>query len=139
VRRSLVVLGAAAAVLILSFFALFAAEGSGDVSDSGSLPALTTTTTTPTPTTVTTMVTLRAIDGSNGKAILVFVSVPNVVGLTFAQADTVLSAVGLGAGETSSASKPSGQTATGTILAQSPAAGSQAETDQVVQLTISGY
>jgi hypothetical protein len=138
VRRSLAILGAAAAVLVLSFLALFAAGGSGEVSGSGSLPALTTTTSAPTPTTVTTIVSLRAIDGSNGKATLVFVSVPNVIGMTFAQADTVLSAVGLGAGETNSARKPSGQTATGTILAQSPAAGSQAEIGQVVLLTISG-
>jgi hypothetical protein len=133
------VLGAAAAVLVVGFLALFAIGGSGDVSDTGSLPALTTTTTTPTPTTVTTIVALRGIDGRKGKATMVFVPVPNVVGMTLAQATAALSAVGLGAGEASSASKPSGQSATGTILDQSPAAGLQAETGQMIQLTISGY
>jgi len=133
------VLGAAAAVLVFGLLALFASGGGGDVSVSGSLPALTTTTTTPTPTTVTTIVALRAIDGSKGKATIVFVSVPNVVGMTLAQATAALSAVGLGAGETNPTSKPSGQSATGTVLAQSPAAGSQTQQNGMVQLTISGY
>jgi hypothetical protein len=131
--------GAAVAVFALGFLALFASGGSGDVSATGSVPALTTTTTTPTPTTVTTVVSLRGLDGSNGKATLVFVTVPNVVGLTLAQATVTLSAVGLVAGEASSAAKPLGQSATGTILAQSLAAGSQAEPGQVIPLTISGY
>jgi beta-lactam-binding protein with PASTA domain len=88
---------------------------------------------------VTTIVALRGIDGGKGKATMVFVSVPDVVGMTLAQATAALSAVGLGAGEASSAAKPSGQSATGTILAQSLTAGSQAEPGQIIQLTISGY
>ena len=89
-RRSLAVLGLAAILLALGFLGLFASGGSGDVSDTGSLPVLTTTTTTPTPTTVTTIVDLRAIDGSKGKATLVYISAPNVVGMTLAQADATL-------------------------------------------------
>jgi hypothetical protein len=139
VRRSLAVLGAAAAVLVFGFLALFAGGGSGDVSISGSLPALTTTTATPTPTTVTTIVTLRTLDGSKSKATIAFVTVPNVVGMTLAQATATLSAVGLGVGDANPTSKPSGQSATGTILGQSPAAGSQTPQDGMVQLTISGY
>jgi Kef-type K+ transport system membrane component KefB len=139
VRRSLAVLGTAAAVLVLGFLALFASGGSGDVSGPASLPALTTTTTTPTPTTVTTIVALRALDGREGTATIAFVTVPNVVGMTLAQATATLSAVGLGAGEPNPTSKPSGQSATGTILAQFPTAGSQAEHYGMVQLTISGY
>jgi hypothetical protein len=138
VRRSIAVLGAAAAVVALGLLALFASGGSGDVSATGSSPALTTTTTPPTRTTVTTIVSLKARDGRNGKAILVYVTVPNVVGMTLAQATAALSAVGLEAGEASSA-KPLGQSTTGTILAQSFAAGSQAEPGQVIPLTISGY
>jgi hypothetical protein len=125
-------------VLVLAFFALFSSAGSGGVSDTGSLPALTTTTTTPTPTTVTTIVSLRGLNGGSGKATLAFVTVPNVVGMTLAQAMAALSAVGLGAGE-ASASKPGGQSATGTILAQSSPAGSQAESGETILLTISGY
>src|SRR6202035_3820843 len=127
-RRSLAVLGVAAVVLALGFLGLFASGGSGDVSSTGSLPVLTTTTTTPTPTTVTTVVVLRTIDGSKGKATLVSVPTPNVVGMTLAQADATLGSLGLGIGEAMPSTKPSsGTSATGTILAQSPAAGSQIE------------
>lgn len=139
-RRSLAVLGVAAILLALGFLGLFASGGSGDVSGTGSLPVLTTTTTTPTPTTVTTIVALRTIDGSKGKATLVFISAPNVVGMTLAQADATLGSLDLGMGEASPTSKPSnGQSETGTILAQSPAAGSQVERSSDVQVTISGY
>jgi hypothetical protein len=139
-RRSLAVLGVAAVVLGLGFVGLFASGGSGDVSGTGSSPVLTTTTTTPTPTTVTTIVDLRAIDGSKDKATLVYITAPNVVGKTLAQADATLGSLGLGMGEASPTSKPSnGQSATGTILAQSPAAGSQIERGADVQVTISGY
>jgi hypothetical protein len=139
-RRSLVVLGVAAVVLALGFVGLFASGGSGDVSSTGSLPVLTTTTTTPTPSTVTTIVSLRAIDGSKGKATLVYITAPNVVGMTLAQADAILGSLGLGMGEASPRSQPSnGQSATGTILTQSPTAGSQIERGADVQVTISGY
>jgi hypothetical protein len=138
VRRSLAVLGAAAAALILSFLALFASGDSGVVSGAGSLPVLTTTTA-PTRTTVTTIVTLRGPAPGPKKLTIALVSVPNLVGMTLAQANATLGAVGLGVGETVSASKPSGQSATGTILAQSPVAGSQAQPGEFVQLTISGY
>jgi beta-lactam-binding protein with PASTA domain len=133
------VLGIAAAVLVLGFLALFASGGSGEVSGSGSLPALTTTTTRPTSTTVTTIVSLRALGAMTGKETLVFVTVPNVVGMTLGQANDVLGAVGLGAGDAYPASKPSGRSVTGTILGQSPAAGSKAETGQSIQVAISGY
>jgi hypothetical protein len=139
-RRSLAVLGIAAVVLALGFLGLFASGGSGDVSGGASLPALTTTTTTPTPTTVTTIVSLRGIDGSKGKATLVYITVPNVVGMTLAQANATLGSLNLGMGGASPTSKPaSGQSATGTILAQSPSAGSQIETGADVQVSISGY
>ena len=139
-RRSLAVLGVAAVVLALGFVGLFASGGNGDVSGTGSSPVLTTTTTTPTPTTVTTIVDLRAIDGSKDKATLVYITAPNVLGMTLAQPDATLGSLGLGMGEASPTSKPSnGQSATGTILAQSPAAGSQIERGADVQVTISGY
>jgi hypothetical protein len=80
----------------------------------------------------------EGLDGSKGKGTIAFVAVPNVVGMTLAQANAALSAVGLVAGGAGSA-KPSGQSATGTILAQSFAAGSLAEPGQVIPLTISGY
>ena len=66
-----------------AFSACSLAEGAV-ISWYGSLPALTTTTTTPTPTTVTTIVYLRAIDGSKGKTTLVYITVPNIVGMTLA-------------------------------------------------------
>jgi hypothetical protein len=138
--RSLAVLGVAAVVLAFGFLGLFASGGSGDVSGTGSLPVLTTTTTTPTPTTVTTIVALRTIDGSNGKATLVYITAPNVVGMTLAQADATLGSLGLGIGEASPTSKPSnGTSATGTILSQTPAAGSQIERGADIQVAISGY
>ena len=127
-------------MLVLGFLGLFASGGSGDISGTGSLPALTTTTTTPTPTTVTTIVYLRAIDGSKGKTTLVYITVPNIVGMTLAQADTTLGSLGLGIGGASPTSKAiSGQSETGTILAQSPSAGSKIESGADVQVSISGY
>jgi hypothetical protein len=102
------------------------------------LPA--TTTTYPTPTTETTIVALTGPRGVVHRTTLELVVVPNVVGMTLEQADPALSAAGLSAGEaTTSTSTPSGQSPTGTILAQEPAPGSQVSLDTVVQLNISGY
>ena len=126
-------------MLVLSFFALFAIGGSDNVSGTGALPVLTTTTTVPTPTTQTTIVNLIGPAPGPKRATLVFVTVPNVVGMTLAQADPVLAAVGLAAGSETPSVKTGGQSTTGTILAQSPVAGSKLEQDASVQLTISGY
>jgi PASTA domain len=130
----------AAIVLALGFLGLFASGGGSNVSGTGSLPVLTTTTTMPTPTTVTTIVYLQRIDGQRGKASIVYVTAPNVVGMTLAEADATLGSLGLGMGNASPTSTPpSGQSATGTILNQSPVAGSQIERGGDVQVTISGY
>lgn len=139
VRRSLIVLGTAAAVLILGFVALFAIGGSDDVSSTGASPALTTTTTTPTPTTQTTIVNLIGSALGPKRTTLVLVTVPNVVGMPLAQAALVLAAVGLTAGTETPANKTGGQSTTGTILGQSPAAGSKMEQGASVRLSISGY
>jgi len=140
VRRSLIVLGIAAAVLILGFVSLFATGGSGTPQSTGALPTLPASTTYPTPTTETTIVVLTGPHGGDHRATLELVVVPNVVGLTLEQADPALSAAGLSAGgTTTSTSTPSGQSPTGTILAQQPAPGSKVSVDTVVQLNISGY
>jgi beta-lactam-binding protein with PASTA domain len=141
VRRSLIVLGTAAAVLTLGFVSLFATGGSGNPKTTGALPTLPATTTTyPTPTTETTIVVLTGPRGGDHRTTLELVVVPNVVGMTLEQADPMLSATGLSAGgATTSTSTPSGQSPTGTILAQEPAPGSQVSLDTVIQLNISGY
>jgi hypothetical protein len=87
-RRSLIVLGTAAAVLILGFVSLFATGGSGNPQSTGALPALPATTTTyPTPTTETTIVALTGPRGVVHRTTLELVVVPNVVGMTLEQAD----------------------------------------------------
>jgi hypothetical protein len=141
VRRSLIVLGTAAAVLILGFVSLFANGGSDNPRGTGALPTLVAPSTTyPTPTTETTIVVLKGLRGGDHRTTLELVLVPNVVGMTLEQADPALSAAGLSAGTaTTSTSAPRGQSPTGTILAQEPAPGSQVSLDTVVQLTISGY
>jgi hypothetical protein len=141
VRRSLIVLGTAAAVLILGFVSLFATGGSDNRESTGALPTLPATTTTyPTPTTETTIVVLKGLRGGDHRATLELVVVPNVVGITLEQADPELSAAGLSpGGMTTATSTPSGQSPTGTILAQEPAAGSKVSVDTVVHLNISGY
>lgn len=141
VRRSLSLLGIAAAVLILGFVALFGAGGGGNPSDTGGFPTTTTTTATRSVPTSTTIVTLKGLGphGTNKRAVLVFVAVPNVVGMTLAQADPALSAVGLSSEVSTPTTAPAGTSSTGTILAQAPAAGSQAQQGQVIQLTVSGY
>jgi hypothetical protein len=139
VRRSLIVLGGTAAGLICGFVTLFAVGGSDNVSGTGALPALTTTTTTPTPTTQTTIVNLIGPAPGPKRATLVIVTVPDVVGMTLTQAEPALAAVGLAAGSATPAIKSGGQSTTGTILAQSPAAGSKFQQGSFVQLTISGY
>jgi hypothetical protein len=139
VRRSLIVLGSAAAILIFGLVALFAVGGSDNVSGTGALPALTTTTKAPTPTTQTTIVILIGPAPGPKRTTLVIITVPDVVGMTLTQAEPVLAAVGLAAGSATPAIKTSGQSTTGTILAQSPAAGSKSQQGSFVQLTISGY
>jgi beta-lactam-binding protein with PASTA domain len=139
VRRSLIVLGMAAAVLILALFTLLAAGGGGTASENGALSTLATTSTTrPVPTTTTTIVVLK-IQGSQKRLVVDLVAVPNVVGMTLGQANQVLSAVGLSAGTWTPTTKPGGESSTGTVLAQAPSPGSQVQSGQVVQLTVSGY
>jgi hypothetical protein len=139
VRRSLMVLGIAAAVLIVGFVALFAVGGSGSPSVSGVFPTTTTTTLQSSPTTSTTIITLKAPNGTSKRYVIHLVTVPNVVGMTMAQANAALSVVGLPSGISSDATKPSGTSSTGTVLAQNPAPGSLAEPGQGIQLTVSGY
>lgn len=139
VRRSLIVLGMAAAVLILGFVTLFAAGGGGNASETGALPTLPITTTTElSPTTTTTIIILK-VQSAQKRFVVDLVTVPSVVGMTLEQADQALSAVGLSAGTWTPTTKPSGESPTGTVLAQAPTPGSQVPHGQVVQLTISGY
>jgi len=137
-RRSLIVLGVAMAVLILGFVTLFATGGGRQVSGTGGFQTLPTTTTMKPGPTTTTIITLKGQNGTQ-RFVVDLVVVPNVVGLTLAQADTVLSEVGLSSGISTAATKPSGASATGTVLAQAPTTGSRVSTGQVIQLTVSGY
>jgi hypothetical protein len=139
VRRSLMVLGMAVAVLIFGFVALFAIGGSGNLSGTGFPTIPTTTIAKSSPTTSTTIVTLKAPNGTSKRHVIDLVTVPNVVGMTLAQSDAELSVVGLPSGISSDATEPSGTSSTGTVLAQTPAAGSLAQPGQVIQLTVSGY
>jgi hypothetical protein len=141
VRRSLSLLGIATAVLILGFVALFGVGGRGNPSDAGGFPTTTTTTTTRSVPTSTTIVSLKGLGPqfSNKRAILIFVAVPNVVGMTLAQANPALSAVGLSWEVSTPSIAAAGTSSTGTILAQAPVAGSQAQQGEVLQLTVSGY
>lgn len=139
-RRSLTVLGALAAVLILGFVSLFATGGSGNPQSTGALPTLPATTTDSlTPTTETTVVVLTGPGGGDRRATVDLVVVPTVVGMTLQQADAALSAAGLSAGSAVTPTDTPGQSPTGTILAEDPAAGSQVSVDTVIQLSISGY
>jgi beta-lactam-binding protein with PASTA domain len=132
------VLGIAAAVLILGFLTFFAVGGGGSPSASGGFP--TTTTTLPmSGTTSTSIVTLKGLTGPKKRYVIVQVAVPNVVGMTLAQAGSTLSSVGLGYGVSDGSAQPSGTSSTGTVVAQTPAAGAQAFRDDVIQLTVSGY
>jgi hypothetical protein len=107
----------------------------------GRLPNATTTTTTRSVPTSTTLITLKGVGPqlNNKRAILVFVAVPNVVGMTLAQANSALSAVGLSWEVSTPSTAAAGTSSTGTILAQGPVAGSQAPRGEVIQLTVSGY
>jgi beta-lactam-binding protein with PASTA domain len=129
----------AAAVLILGFVALFAVGGRGSPSASGGFPTTTTTVATSGTTTSTSIVTLKGLRVPNKRFVIVSVTVPNVVGMTQAQAGSILSSVGLGYGISSGAAQPSGTSSTGTVVAQTPAPGAQAYRDDVIQLTVSGY
>lgn len=141
VRRSLSLLGIAAAVLIFGFVVLLGVGKGGNPSDTGGFPTTTTTTTPRSVPTSTTIVTLKGFgpQGSDKRAVLVFVAVPNVVGMTLAQADPALSALGLSSEVSTPRTAPGGTSSTGTILAQAPVAGSQAQQGQVIQLTVSGF
>jgi hypothetical protein len=138
VRRFLVVLGIAVAVLVLGSMALFAVGGTGSPSASGGF-ATTTTVATSAATTSTSTVTLKGLPVPNKRYVMVFVTVPNVVGLTVAQAGSALGAVGLAYEISGGAARASGTSTTGTVLAQTPGPGSRAQTDEVIQLTVSGY
>jgi beta-lactam-binding protein with PASTA domain len=91
--------------------------------------------------TSTTIVTLQGLGphGTTKRAVLVSVTEPNVVGMTLAQAGSVLSAVGLSNEISSQTAAPAGTSLTGTIVAQAPTAGSKVEQQQVIQLSVSGY
>ena len=83
VRRSLSLLGLATAVLILGFVTL-SGRWKRQSLDTGGFPTTTTTTTTRSVPTSTTLITLKGVGPqlNNKRAILVFVAVPNVVGMT---------------------------------------------------------
>jgi hypothetical protein len=140
VRRTLVVLGTAVSVAILGLVASFAVGRGSSVPEAGTLLTLpTTTTTAPEPPTTTTIVILK-LQGAQRKVVLDLIAVPNVVGMTLGQANQTLSTVGLSSGGwTSSTTRPSGQSPTGTVLAQAPAPGFKVQPGQVVQLSVSGY
>jgi PASTA domain len=141
VRRSLGLLGIAAAIMILGFVALFAVGG-GNPTVTGGILTTTTTAVTGSPvSTSTTIVNLQGLGphGISKRAVLVSVTEPNVVGMTLAQAGPVLSAAGLSDEISTPTAAPAGTSSTGTILAQAPAAGSKIEQGQVIQLTVSGY
>jgi hypothetical protein len=129
----------AAAVVILVFLALFAAGGSGRPSASGGFPTTTTTTPKSSPTTSTTIVTLRGTPGRSTQYVAVPVTVPNVLGMTLAHAGSALSSVRLGYDVSSGSTQPSGTSATGTVVAQTPDPGFQAQTGLNIHLTVSGY
>lgn len=132
-------LGIAAAVVILGFVAVFAMGGGGSPSASGGYPTTTTTVQTSGTTTSTSIVALKGLPGRNKRYVMVLVTVPNVVGMTLAQAGSTLSSVGLGYEISGGATQPSGTTTTGTVVAQTPGLGSKAQTGEVVRLTVSGY
>ena len=129
----------AAAALIIGLVASFAAGTEGNASERGALQTLPTSAATkPGPTTTTTIVVLK-VQGAEKRFVVDLVVVPNVVGMTLGQADQELSAVGLSSGTWTPATKPSGESPTGTVLAQAPTPGSQVPSGQVIQLTVSGY
>jgi beta-lactam-binding protein with PASTA domain len=134
-----VVLGIAATALILGFVALFSAGGGGSPSATGSFPTLLTTTTTKPQTTSTTIVILKGANGGSQKLVYDQVAVPNLVGMTQAQVDTALTAVGLGSNIAVSATHPGGTRFTGTVVAQAPAPGLQVMRGSIIDLTVSGY
>ncbi len=140
VRRLLAPLGIAAAVLILGFGAFLAVGSGGNPLVASGFPTTTNITGSPVSTS-TTIVNLPGPrpQGTSKRAVLVVVAAPNVVGMTLAQAGPVLSAAGLSDEISTPTAAPAGTSATGTILAQAPAAGSKVDQGAVVQLTVSGY
>jgi beta-lactam-binding protein with PASTA domain len=128
----------AAAVAILGLVASFAVGRGTGVPETGTLLTLPTTTTTAASPTTTSIVILK-LQGAERREVIHFVVVPNVVGMTLGQADLALGAVGLSSGTGDPATKPTGESPTGTVLAQALAPGSQAEPGQVIGLTVSGY
>jgi beta-lactam-binding protein with PASTA domain len=130
----------AVSVAILGLVASFAVGRGSSVPETGTVLTLpTTTTTAPEPPTTTTIVILK-LQGAQRREVLDLVAVPNVVGMTLGRANQALSAVGLSSGGwTSSTTRPSGESPTGTVLAQAPSPGSQVQPGQVVQLALSGY
>ncbi len=102
------------------------------------LTTTTTSTTVAAPRTSTSIAILNAA-GTPKRVVLAFVTVPDVLGLTLGQADGLLSEVGLSGDVATLGTHPSGEAPTGTVVAQTPAAGSQAQTRSVIQLTVSGY
>jgi hypothetical protein len=132
----------AAAVLILGFVALFSVGGGANPSATAGFPTTTTTTIArSSATTSTTFITLKGGLGPNGtkRQDLVLVAVPNLVGLTLAQADSVLAAFGLSSEISTPTTATAGTSSTGTILAQDPAPGSRTYQSEVIQLSVSGY
>lgn len=127
------------AVVILGLVASFAIGRGNSVAETGTLLTLPTTTTTlPGPSTTTTIVILK-LQGAQKQEVLDLVVVPNVVGMMLGQANQALSSVGLSSGTSTPPTKPSGESPTGTVLAQALPPGSRAQPGQVVQLTVSGY
>lgn len=129
----------AAAVVILGLVASFAVGRGSSVPETGTLLTLPTTTTTTSGPPTTTRIVILQVQGGKRREVIHLVVVPNVVGLTLGQADLALGAVGLSSGTGNPATEPSGESPTGTVLAQALAPGSRAEPGQVVGLTVSGY
>lgn len=119
--------------------ALFEAGGGGEPLATGGFPMRPTTTTTKPQPTSTSIVILKGANGASQQSVDDRVVVPNLVGLTQAQADTALTAVGLGSDIAGGATHSSGTSSTGTVVAQAPAPGSQVMRGSVIDLTVSGY
>ena len=128
-RRSLIVIGTAAVALVLGLVGLFWAGGGG-TPRTGRPPTLPTTTSTSLgPRTTTTIIALSGPQGTVKRFVVHLVAVPNVVGMTVAQAEPALSAVGLSLGAATPATEPS-ESQTGTIVAQAPGSGSRSNRDR---------
>jgi beta-lactam-binding protein with PASTA domain len=138
IPRQVGVFGPVLAVLGLGLAALAGSLGGTGPPESAPLTTTTTPTAVSPPKPETRTVILSGPHGSPHPVVRL-VTVPNVVGLTLGQATQTLSAIGLSTGTFTFTAKPSGTSATGTVVAQAFAAGSMVPRGDVIQLAVSGY